>query len=52
MSWFKRKPKNVIPNPRGKKRVDPFEHVQRDLLRSLQFLVFALAIVILIEVSV
>lgn len=51
MSWWKRKPRDVIPNPRDKHKRDELEQAQRNFLVSTQFLVFALALLLLAEVS-
>ncbi len=52
MSWFKRKPKDVIPNPRDKRRrQDRMEKIQQDILHTVIFLDFALAFLILWEVA-
>lgn len=51
MSWWKRKPRDVIPNPRDKRKRDDLEQAQRNFLVSTQFLVFALALLLLAEVS-
>lgn len=57
MNWYdrllRRKPKDVIPNPRDNKRRRQavFETIQREVLFTLQFLVFALAILILAQVG-
>lgn len=55
MNWYdrlSRKPRNVIPNPRdSKRRQDLFQRVQNEVLLVTQFLVFALAFLILLQVS-
>lgn len=54
MNWqfWKRKPKDVIPNPRDSKRKkDAFEVAQKNVLLTAQFLCFTLAILILLQVS-
>lgn len=52
MNWFKRKPKDVIPNPRDRrKHVDRMESIQRDVLATLQFFVFMLLLMLVIVVS-
>lgn len=52
MSWWNRKPKDVVPNPRDNKRKqDTFEQAQKNILRTTQFLVFTLAVLILLQVS-
>lgn len=52
MSWWKRKPKDVIPNPRDKrKKAEAFEEVERGVLHTLQFFVFMLALLLLAAVS-
>lgn len=52
MSWWKRKPKHVIPNPRDNKRKkDYVEIVKLDVLHVAQFLAFALALLLLAQVS-
>lgn len=52
MNWFKRKPKEAIPNPRDRRRrVEYFDQVQTKVLLTTQFLVFSLAILILLVVS-
>lgn len=52
MSWFKRKPKDVIPNPRDNKRKkDYVEIVKLEVLHVAQFLAFALALLLLAQVS-
>lgn len=52
MNWFKRKPRDVIPNPRDKRRrQDAYEAAQVNVLRTTQFLVFSLAIMLLLAVS-
>lgn len=52
MNWWKRKPKDVIPNPRDKrKRAAAFEEVERGVLYTLQFFVFMVALLLLAAVS-
>lgn len=57
MNWYdrllrKRKPKDVIPNPREKKlRLDAIDAMGRQILHVAQFLCFALALLILAAVS-
>jgi hypothetical protein len=52
VSWWKRKPKDVIPNPRdNKKRRDIEEAALRTILRTSQFFVFAMAFLILLWVT-
>jgi hypothetical protein len=53
MAWRRRKPRDIVPNPRDKRRRywDEMEEAQRNLLHALQFLVFALAFLILVRVS-
>lgn len=51
MKWFKRKPRDVIPNPRDRKRRrDYMEVTYKGILHTAQFLCFALAFLILMEV--
>lgn len=51
MNWFKRTPEHVIPNPRdNRRRQEHFQAAQQGVLSALQFLVFALAFLILLEV--
>lgn len=48
MSWFKRKKKDAVPNPRDKRRrLDEDEVVPRIILSGVQILCFALAFSIL-----
>ena len=52
MSWFKKKPKDVVPNPRDKrKRRDEIEIMERGILLTAQFLTFGLALILLALVS-
>ena len=55
MNWYDRllrRSKDVIPNPRdSKRRREKFETAQLNVLRTLQGLVFMLAILILAMVS-
>lgn len=56
MNWYdrllRRKPKDVIPNPRDKrKKADDIEAVQRGVLNGVQVFVFMLAILLLAAVS-
>lgn len=54
MNWkfWQRKPKDVIPNPRDKrKKADDIDAVQRGILLTLQFYVFVMALALLVMVS-
>lgn len=56
MNWYdrllRRTPQSVIPNPRDNKRKqDRYDMVLIGVLRTAQFLCFALAFLILVEVT-
>lgn len=52
MNLFRRKPRDVIPNPRSKiRRQEYFERTERAVLHVAIFFCFALAFMILAEVS-